>query len=352
MPDDRTEPATKKRRKKARDEGQIARSGELAGSAVLLGAIGAMHNYGPAMCARLTQYMTHTISGVRGDASPHELSQLAVGGLTQAGMAVAPVLGAAASAGFAANVAQVGLHATSKQMQPQLNRLDPFSGIKRLFTARGAMELLKNTLKFGLVCWISCDYLRYHFQDCIHLAMYGPADIGSRVGELLYGLAVRVISVLAVLAAADYGWQRWSFEKQIRMSKQEIKDEFKESEGNPQIKMKVRQRQRQASRRRMIAAVPKATVVLMNPTHYAVALLYELGQKGAPRIVAMGKDLIALRIRGIAEASGVPVVVNPPLAQALYKLADIDQEIPQELFRAVAEVLAVVLKLDRARARA
>jgi flagellar biosynthetic protein FlhB len=234
-------------------------------------------------------------------------------------------------------------------MQPRLDRLDPFRGIQKLFTTRSAVELLKSGLKVVLVSWAGYGYLSSHWEEFYRLSAVAPTDIGPRVGGMAYGLAIRMLATLFLLAAVDYCWQRWSFEKQIRMTKQEVKDEFRDSEGNPQTKMRMRLRQRQLSRRRMMASVPKAKVVIMNPTHYAMALQYEMGQKGAPIVLAKGMDLIALRIRDIAEANGVPVVVNPPLARALYQVSDVGEEIPQDLYQAVAEVLAVVLHLDESR---
>lgn len=349
MADDKTEPATPKRRKKAREDGQVARSTELVGCAVLLAMVRAFRSAGPLASGRLTSFVVHTISGASGRMQSEELCRLAGQALGEAVIAVMPLLCIGMCVGVAANVAQVGLHVSGTPLTPRLDKLDPFKGIQRLVTVKSAVELLKSTLKAVIVGWSAYSFLSVHSEECFRLSMSDPEVLGSRACELAYGLAMRMISTLTVLAALDYAWQRYSHEKQIRMTKQEVKDEFKQSEGNPEVKGRQRQRQRLISRRRMMADVRKAAVVVVNPTHFAIALQYELGQKGAPLVVAKGQDLIALKIREVAEEAGVPIVENPPLARAIYGVVDIGEEIPQELYKAVAEVLAMLLKLDGTR---
>jgi flagellar biosynthetic protein FlhB len=173
------------------------------------------------------------------------------------------------------------------------------------------------------------------------------AQVAPKVGGFAYEMVMQMVTTLTVIAALDYAYQRWNHERGLKMTKQEVKDEYRDSEGNPEIKSRIRQKQREGSRRRMMSDVPKATVVLTNPTHYAVALQYEMGQTGAPKVLAKGQDLVALRIREIATEHGIPIIENPPLARALHKGVDVGREIPSELFRAVAEVLAYVWRLDR-----
>jgi flagellar biosynthesis protein FlhB len=220
----------------------------------------------------------------------------------------------------------------------------------RLVTGRSAVELAKGLIKLALVTFVGWKYYAGHQDSFFMLGMTDAARIAPRVGELAYQLALRMVATLAVLAALDYAYQRWQLERSLRMTKQEVKDEYREAEGNPEVKARIRQRQREFARRRMMADVPTASVVISNPTHFAVALQYTAGQKGAPKVVAKGQDLLALRIRQIAQESGVPTVENPPLARSLFKVAEVGAEIPPALYRAVAEVLALVWRASQSSA--
>jgi len=258
-----------------------------------------------------------------------------------------PVLGCVAGVALVTNVVQVGLFFNAGPLQPQLSRLDPLAGVRRLFALRSAVELLKGTAKMAIVVVAGWTFFQGHRDTLFALAASDPVGIAPRVGSLAYEMSLRMVATLAVLAALDYAYQRWQLERSLKMTKQEVKDEFREAEGNPEIKSRIRQRQRETARRRMMAAVPKASVVITNPTHFAVALDYEMGQKGAPTVVAKGQDLIALRIREIAVEHHVPLVENPPLARSLYRTVEIGEEIPQELYRAVAEVLALIWRASQ-----
>ncbi len=297
--------------------------------------------------------MTHTITAAsQGHMGPERLQALTRGGLLQAGMTAAPVMLLAVAVGFCANVLQVGLHFTPALLRTNPQRLDPFQGLKRLVTPRSFVEIAKGGVKLGIVGYSGWRFIAKHWSDILSLSSADPQEISPRVASMAYGMALQMVSTLTVVAVLDYAYQRWQFERSIRMTKQEVKDEHRDSEGNPHIRGRIRKRQREFARRRMMADVPHATVVIMNPTHFAMALKYELGQTGAPRVVAKGRDRIALRIRSIAEENGVPVVEDPPLARALYDAADLGEEIPSALYRAVAEVLAMVWKLDARRREA
>jgi flagellar biosynthetic protein FlhB len=285
----------------------------------------------------------------------------------------APVLGLVVAGGAISNLLQVGMHFSSSKLQPRWSRLDPLAGMKRLLTPRSGVELIKGFAKVSVVTFSGWQYLRGRERTLFDLIAADPTQVAPALGELAYQMSLRMVATLAVLAALDYAYQRWQFERSLRMSKQEIKDEFRETEGNPETRAKIRQRQRQAARRRMMASVPKASVVITNPTHFAVALQYELDpgagherspgtraagggrssrrRGGAPRVVAKGQDLLAHRIRQIAVEHAVPVVENAPLARTLYQVVEIDEEIPPDLYRAVAEVLALVWRLDEGRRR-
>ncbi len=350
MNDDRTEPPTYKRRMKARQNGQVARSNELVSSAVLFGALGALPSLAPRMNEQVIAFWNSTmLAASHGAADPAKLEDLTRRSLAQVAMVAGPVLGLVAGGALASNVAQVGLRFNPSLLQPKLSRLDPLAGLRRFFSPRAAVELLKGFTKLAIVTTSGWQYISEHRQRVAELAITNPTSIGSAIAGLAHDLGMRMAATLAVVAALDYAYQRWQFEKSLRMTKQEVKEEMKEAEGNPEIKARIRQRQREIARRRMMAEVPKASLVITNPTHFAVALKYEMGQKGAPKVVAKGQDLLALKIRELAEAHRVPTVENPPLARQLHKLVDVGQEIPPALYRAVAEVLSLIWRLENSR---
>lgn len=348
MSEERTQPATPRRRKKAREEGQVARSVELTGSAALLGLLAALPSMMPAMAERISTHFVHNLDALRmaSDLGPASLRQMAGDSMNQAFLMALPAMTLAVGLGVGANLLQIGFVVTPQLLQPRLHRLDPLQGLRRVFAARAGMEIVKGLLKVACVGGAGWHYLVGHQEELFRLAQDNPREIGSRVGAMTYDLALQMAGTMAVLAALDYAYQRYQFERGLRMTRQEVRDEMRESEGSPEIRQRIRQRQREFARRRMMAAVPTATVVLANPTHYAVALRYDRGQRGAPRVVAKGQDLVALKIREIAQSRGVPVVENPPLARALYVQSDLGREIPADLYRAVAEVLAMIWRLD------
>jgi flagellar biosynthesis protein FlhB len=346
--DDRTEAPTSKRRKKAREEGQVARSTELVGAVMLFGLLAALPALTPGLTARVIGFWTQVIGAAgQGELGADSLGSLLGQGLLQIVAMAAPVLGMVVACALVSNLLQVGWHFNAGLLQPRLSRLNLARGLTRLVTSRSAVELGKGFLKLAAVTFVAWKYYAGHQDSFFMLGVTDAAQIAPRVGELAYQMALRLVGTLAVLAALDYAYQRWQLERSLRMTKQEVKDEYKEAEGNPEVKARIRQRQRETARRRMMADVPTASLVITNPTHFAVALQYTAGQKGAPRVLAKGQDLLALRIRQIARDSGVPTVENAPLARALYKAADVGQEIPPALYRAVAEVLALVWRASR-----
>jgi flagellar biosynthetic protein FlhB len=359
--EDRTEAPTPKRRRKAREKGQVARSAELVGSGILLGLFWSLPRLMPRLRDEAGGYWVRTIAAAgQRSIGPTELMGLAGGFLLEVSKMAGPVLGFVAAAALVTNVMQVGLHFNAQPLLPQLSRLDPLSGVRRLVTVRSAVELLKGVAKTAIVVASGWSFFKGHRETLLTLAASDPVGIAPRVGGLAYEMSLRMVATLAVLAAVDYAYQRRQLEQSLKMTKQAVKDEFKEAEGNPEIKSRIRQRQRETARRRMMAAVPRASVVVTNPTHFAVALEYEMGtgaersarlagtQKGAPKVVAKGQDLIALRIREIAVEHRIPLVENPPLARSLYQTVEIGEEIPPALYRAVAEVLALIWRAAQA----
>ena len=244
-------------------------------------------------------------------------------------------------------IAQVGFAMTGEPFGPKFDRLNPFTGMKKIISMRSVVELLKGLLKAAIFAVMIYNAIR-DYLPVSSKTMQMPLVVGSlEFWDMLWRLAMRLALMLLVMAFADYAYQKWDFENSIKMSKKEVKDEYKQMEGDPQIKQKIRQKQREMAKQRMMADVPKADVVITNPTHVAVALQYERNIMGAPVVLAKGGDYLAKRIRDIAQANLIPIVENRPLAWALYLNVEVGEEIPEDLYKGVAEVLAFVYKLKK-----
>lgn len=278
------------------------------------------------------------------DAALRSLSHWAAPILTKGLLALAPVCLATAGVAAIAQAGQVGLFFSARPLQFDLARLNPLQGIQRLATRRTAVELAKGILKCSLVGFVFLRWLLAERGAFLDLAAMDPAAGVEAFTSLCRGLATRVCLAFLAIGAADALYQRWEHERSLRMSRQEIKEEYREQEGDPQIRARVRQIQRQMATRRMMHDVPKATVVVTNPTHLAVALWYDPERHAAPVVVAKGQHLLAERIRSIAKAHHVPVVQNVVLARALYAEVEVGRAIPEALYRAVAEVLAFIYR--------
>jgi flagellar biosynthetic protein FlhB len=348
MSEDKTEPATAKRRKKAREEGQVARSSDLVSSVVLLSLFSGAPALLPKMGEAVTTFFLKSFSLLTIKTGPEKLLELAgdlfrnVGQLTMVPMLTAMGLA------VGINILQVGLTFTPTLLNAKASRVDLLQGTKRLFSPHAFMEIGKGLAKVALVGQAGWSYINQNAASFLRLVQNDPHEIGPTVGKMTHELGMKMVQTLLVIAVLDYAWQRYQHEKSMKMTKQEVKDEMKDAEGSPETRQRIRQRQREFSRRRMMSEVPKATVVITNPTHFAVALLYKPGQPGAPRVIAKGQDKIALRIREIAKENHVPVLENPPLARALFAQAEIGDEIPADLYRGVAEVLAMLWRLGQA----
>ncbi len=340
---ERTEPASPRKRKKAREEGQVARSNELVGCVILLAFLNAVPTFGPQIADGMSQFMTQMfLTASQRDLDAQALTGMTEDALRRAAMFAGPILASVVAATLAGSVAQVGMVFTPGKLMPKFETLNPLQGFKRMFAPKTLVDLGKGFLKLGVVGWSGHSFLQEHWQEVFGLSAIPAQQVAMKIGQLAHGMSLKMTAALALVAALDYVYQRWDLEKKLKMTKQEVKDEMRDTEGNPQIKGRVRQKMREMSRRRMIQAVPAATVIITNPTHFAVALQYELGQKGAPKVVAKGADFLAARIREVGRENSVPIIENPPLARALYRSVQIGQEIPAELFKAVAEVLAFV----------
>jgi flagellar biosynthetic protein FlhB len=260
--------------------------------------------------------------------------------------AILPVLAAAMVAGAAAVLLQTKFLLHPDSLRPKVSRISPMAGVKRVFGFNGLVEMAKSLGKLGLLVVAMWIAVRGDWHRLLRLPWQDPHSLLPAVARPAFHLLIASVCTQGVIAGADLMWVRFRHARDMRMSKQDIRDELKDTEGNPHIKARIRRIRLMRARKRMMAKVPGATVVLTNPTHYAVALAYDRANNPAPRIVAKGADSVAARIREVAEANGVPVVANPPLARALYRL-DLDTEIPAEHYKAVAEIIAYVWRLRR-----
>jgi flagellar biosynthetic protein FlhB len=342
---ERTEPATQKRLDDAREQGNVARSPELTSVAVLGAALAGLWFYGAGATtglARLTaQGLTLDAAAVLDSgAMLTRLSSLT----TEALVIAAPLLGLTVVAALAAPMAVSGWSFSVSALQPKFDRISPVQGLSRMFSMRGVAELGKALLKALLIGAVSCAVL-WHAKDAMLDLAGQPFEVAfAIVGRLVMVSVFSIAAVMVVIAGVDVPLQLWQHAKGLRMTKEEVKREGKEAEGDPHVKAAMRAQQRAMARKRMMADVPKADVVVTNPTHYAVALRYAENMQ-APIVVAKGADLIAATIRGIAESHNVPILEAPPLARALFKHTEIGQQIHEQLYTAVAEVLAYVFQL-------
>ncbi|MEA2665718.1 MAG: flagellar biosynthesis protein FlhB [Candidatus Eremiobacteraeota bacterium] len=345
---DQTEKATPKRKREARARGQVARSQDIGGAAIFIAIIVALHTGFMATMDAAAQafQVALTHAGAREELNLHSVWNLFV----TTGLPYAPILIAAFASAIViavvANLLQFGLLFSPGLLAPKFSKLNPLTGLQRIFfSPQTLVQLAKQLLKLGVViaiCWLGVKDSLTTFYALGHAA---PRDIVLTVEGIVYGIGIKVGVLLLVLGIADYVWERRRLEQSLKMTKVEVKDEHKQSEGNPESRQALRQRQRAMARKRMMAAVPKATVIVTNPTHYAVALMWDELTMDAPVLVAKGADLIAKRIRDLATENGVPIMENPPLARTLYAKVELDSPVPPDLYAAVAQVIAFVYKL-------
>ena len=343
---ERTEKATVRRRRKAREEGQVARSTEInAGGVICLGFL-TLYLMGPHVGAQLMQLMSHTMvnAPIIATADPTFLKVFG-DSMLRFFTILMPVFTVMVVVAFGVNVVQVGFMVTPKAIEPKPEKLNLIKGLKRILSLKSLVTLIRDTLKLVIVGFVAYLAIKSEFESFFLLPDQSVSQLAVAMGKLALMLALKIGLVILVLAVLDYLYQKYEFEKSIRMSKQDLKDEYKDTEGSPQLKARVRQLQREMSRSRMMKAVPTADVVVTNPTEVAVALKYEPEEMKAPYVVAKGERLIAQKIRELAREHDIPVVENRSLARALFKMCDVGQMVPMNLYRAVAEVLAYVYRL-------
>lgn len=346
--EEKTEKATQKKRKDAREKGQVLKSQEINSALLLMACFFGLKIFGSYMYRNIRDFARRILSGY------NNIDDLfTVKGINNmfyeiiiiTAQIVAPIAVTALIAGLVANYMQVGFLFTTKTLSVKLSKINPIEGFKRIFSPKSIVELFKSLIKVFVVGYVAISYMLKQVNNIHNLLDMSITSIVTYIGDITFGVAMRAGGVLIIIAVIDYIYQWWNHEKNLKMSKKEIKEEHKQIEGDPQIKSKIKEKQRQIAMTRMMQDVPKADVIITNPTHYAIALKYDKEKCDAPFILAKGKNLIAQNIKKVAKETDIPMVENKPLAQALYKKADIGDIIPEELYQTVAEVLAYVYGL-------
>ncbi|MEK6784216.1 MAG: flagellar biosynthesis protein FlhB [Nitrospirota bacterium] len=345
----KTEPATPKRKEDARKKGQIAMSRDLSTAVVLLSGVGLLAAMLPVGLQKMTEMTRQGLTlsfplAFYKDMSIEQVSEIVIhAGLTVVMLSLPVVLGILVM-GSGASLLQSGLLWRADAIQPDAKRISLIKGLSRLFSLRSVIELVKGLLKIAIVTGVGVWVARYDVLQIPGLIGFDMGTVLGVTGWLALKVGLAVAGAIAVLAGFDYVYQRYEWERSLRMSKDEVKEEHKSSEGDPLIKGRVRTLQRELTKKRMMAAVKTADVVITNPTHLAVALKYDTTTMGAPMVVAKGAGFVAERIRELARHHGVPVVEHKFVARTLFKLVEIGKEVPNELYRAVAEILAFVYR--------
>jgi flagellar biosynthetic protein FlhB len=343
---ERTEEPSQRRLQDARERGQVPRSRELTNFATMIGGSAALVAIGGSLATCLSKVMRHGLSidpqRLRNtDGMLDSLGEACVSALT----VLLPVFGALIGLILLASLLLGGWNFSMQAMAPDFTRLSPLAGMKRLFGLRGASELGKALLKCAVVGGVCAAVVSWIFRDVLALAHMEPRAAIGRGAGLVSSSFVWLCASLALVAMVDVPLQLFQFKRSLRMTRQELRDEAKESDGRPETKQRIRQMQQTLARRRMMHKVPTADVVIVNPTHFAVALKYDPAKMGAPRVLAKGLDLVALNIRRIAEEHRVPIFESPKLARALYRSTDLNKEIPAGLYVAVAQVLSYIFRV-------
>jgi flagellar biosynthetic protein FlhB len=345
---EKTEKATPKKRADARKKGQVAKSIEIPGALVLLSAFMIFSLFGSYFYNGLHHVFTFVFTQyLLTEVTVENIAPMFLQLAQDALLLVAPIMLGCFLVAVLSLYAQVGPLLTGYSLTPRFSKLSPIRGLKQIFSMRSIVELCKTLLKLSIIGIIVYLTLWGERGTITELAAVPLEHAATYTAQVLFSLGVKVGLGLIALALLDFAYQKYEYEKSLRMSKQEVKDEHKKMEGDPLIKSKIRERQRRMAIRRMMQELPKADVVITNPTHYAVALQYDQDTMDAPKVIAKGQDYLALRIREAAREHGIVIMENKPLARALYDQVEIGETIPPELFQAVAEVLAYVYRIKR-----
>lgn len=348
---EKTEKATPKKRDDARKKGQTAKSQDV-NTAIILLSVFIFMLFGASFLGDVVFDLFHQTfqEYMLMDLTEKSIRVITLDIMKELALLLGPIMLVALIAGLVANYIQVGVMFTVEPIQPKLEKIDPIKGFKRIFSLRAIVELVKSILKIGFVGTITFVVLWINIDKVLSLSFKSVGDSLLTMGKLTVQMGIAASIVLLFLSLFDFLYQRYDFEKNIRMSKQDLKDEHKNIEGDPLIKSKIKQRQREMAMRRMMQEVPQADVIITNPTHFAIALKYDEKKMDAPYVVAKGVDFLAQKIKFIASEHGVVTIENRPLARALYDAADIGDAVPEEFFKAVAEILAYVYRTKKSHA--
>jgi flagellar biosynthesis protein FlhB len=345
---EKTEAPTPRRKQEARNDGNVARSTDLTAAGMLLAGIVVLNVFGAYL---LEGVGTATVVLL---GSEHYVNSTRIEGVGEAAyysaymffVALGPIVLAVAAVGLLTSFTQVGFLITFKPLEPNFGKLSPLKGIANLFNMRAAMRLAMSLVKVILIASVAGWFVMRDMPLVLHLAEMTVMQAFAASGTIIYDLALKIALLLLVLALIDYAFQRWQHEQDLKMSKQDVKEEMKRMEGDPQIKQRRTRVARQLAMQRVAQAVPKADVIVTNPTHFSIALQYDSATMCSPRVVAKGADFMAMRIRQIGIAHGIPLVERKPLAQALYREVEVGEEVPPEHYAAIAEILAYVYRLS------
>jgi flagellar biosynthetic protein FlhB len=348
---DKTEQPTPKRRSEARKKGKVARSKDLSGALVLLTGLLSLIIWGPTLGGKVIEMLKVYLGQIRpGLLGPNQISAIFMGfALTMGGM-LTPIFVSLSAAAVLGTYAQVGKILSTESITPDLSRLQLFKGLQRFFSLNTYVELAHSIAKVTIISVVAYYSVKRELPNFLPLLDQEVGQMALYLTGTTFRVAARIILALVALGALDYLYQRYRFEKDLKMTKQEVKDEMRQVEGDPKVKARIRSLMKQMANKRMMAAVPEADVVITNPTHFAVALKYDSASMLAPQVVAKGRGFIALKIIALAQEANVPRVENRELARSLYRLVDVGKSIPNSLYRAVAEVLAYIYRLRGAAA--
>ncbi len=343
---EKTEKATPKKRQDAKKKGQTAKSQDV-NTAVILLAVFLFLTFSASYVGNIVfNLFHHTFEQyMLMDLTENTVQVITLDLMKELALLLGPIMLVALVAGVFSNYVQVGAMFTTEPLQPKLEKIDPIKGFKRIFSMRAIVELLKSILKISFIGGITFVILYWRIDEVLSLSFKSASDSLTTMASLAVQMGIAASLALLFLSILDYLYQKYDFEKNIRMSKQDLKDEHKNMEGDPLIKSKIKQRQREMAMRRMMQEVPQADVVITNPTHFAIALKYDENKMDAPYVVAKGVDYVAQKIKYIAKENDVIMVENRPLARSLYDSAEIGDGVPEEFFKAVAEILAYVYRM-------
>jgi len=345
---EKTENATPKKKSESKKKGQVAKSKELSSTFTLITSILLMimlgeyvlDNLEGVLSVFLNNYLTYALT-------ENTFKMVLFVSITKFAILILPIMVPIMIMGTVASLMQSGFIFTGEPLKPDLKKLNPISGFKKIFSMRSVVDLLKNLVIVSTIGYVAYAFIKSNYLD---IMTYGSLKIEAVLGvfgSLVIAIFFKIAIIMLIISIIDFAYQHYKHNKELKMSVQEIKEEYKQQEGDPQIKSKIRQKQREMASNRMMQQVPDATVVITNPTHLAIAIKYEQGGNGAPIVVAMGADNVAIKIKEIASASDVPIIENKPLARLIYKELDIGSEIPADMYQAVAEILALVYKLKK-----